>query len=110
LKAYGTRLFVDVARIYALAQGLPQTNTVERLRAAAAGIGMSAAAIAAIIDAFLAIQQLRLRSQAAQDALSEDTANRIDPDKLNALQRHILKESFRQARKLQQRLALDYQV
>ena len=110
LKAYGTRLFVDVARIYALAQGLPQTNTVERLRAAAAGIGMSTAAIAAIIDAFLAIQQLRLRSQAAQDALSEDTANRIDPDKLNALQRHILKESFRQARKLQQRLALDYQV
>jgi CBS domain-containing protein len=110
LKVYGVRLFVDAARIYALAQGLPQTNTVERLRAAGAGTRMSAAEIEATIDAFLAIQQLRLRSQASQEVLAEDTANRIDPDKLNELQRNILKESLRLARKLQQRLALDYQV
>lgn len=71
---------------------------------------MNAADIEAAVDAFLAIQQLRLRTQASQDALTEDTANRIDPDKLNELQRHILRESFRLARKLQQRLALDYQV
>ena len=110
LKLYGVRLFVDAARIYALAQGLPQTNTVERLRAAGPGTRMNAADIEAAVDAFLAIQQLRLRAQASQDALTEDTANRIDPDKLNELQRHILRESFRLARKLQQRLALDYQV
>ena len=53
---------------------------------------------------------MRLRHQAAQDPLSEETANRIDPDKLNELQRQVLKESFRVARKLQQRLALDYQL
>ena len=110
LKGYGARLFVDVARIYALAQGLPQTNTVERLRGAGAGTRMSKVETEAIVDAFLAIQQLRLRTQASQDVLTEDTANRIDPDKLNELQRHILKESLRLARKLQQRLALDYQV
>jgi len=110
LKVYGVRLFVDAARIYALAQGLPQTNTVERLRAAGPGTRMSAAEIEATVDAFLAIQQLRLRNQASQDPLTEDTANRIDPDKLNELERHILKESFRLARKLQQRLALDYQL
>jgi CBS domain-containing protein len=110
LKLFGVRLFVDAARIYALAQGLPQTNTIERLRAAGPGTRMSAADIDASVDAFLAIQQLRLRHQASQDAGGEDTANRIDPDKLNELQRHILKESFRLARKLQRRLALDYQV
>jgi CBS domain-containing protein len=110
LKAYGVRLFVDAARIYALAQGLPQTNTVERLRAAGPGTRMRTADIEAAVDAFLAIQQLRLRHQASQDVLAEDTANRIDPDKLNEMDRQILKESFRLARKLQQGLALDYQV
>jgi CBS domain-containing protein len=110
LKAYGVRLFVDAARIYSLAQGLPQTNTVERLRAAGPATRMRAADVEAAVGAFLAIQQLRLRHQASQEVLSEETANRIDPDKLNELDRQILKESFRLARKLQQGLALDYQV
>src|SRR5688572_4397067 len=34
LKLNGARPFIDGARIYALAHGLPQTNTAERLRAA----------------------------------------------------------------------------
>jgi CBS domain-containing protein len=71
---------------------------------------MSAADVESAVAAFLALQQLRLRHQAAQDVLSEDSANRIDPDKLNELERQVLKESFRLARRLQQRLALDYQV
>jgi signal-transduction protein with cAMP-binding, CBS, and nucleotidyltransferase domain len=36
--------------------------------------------------------------------------NLIDPNDLNELDRRILKESFRQARKIQTRLKLDYQV
>jgi CBS domain-containing protein len=36
--------------------------------------------------------------------------NRINPDELNDLDRRILKEAFRQARKVQARLALDYKV
>ena len=71
---------------------------------------MDATQIEATVAAFLAIQQLRLSHQASQDALAEDTANRIDPDNLNELDRHILKEAFRLARRLQQRLALDYQL
>ena len=110
LKHFGARLFVDAARIYALAQGLAQTSTVDRLRAAGPGTRMSPSDVEAAIDAFSAIQQLRLRHQASQDILTEETANRIDPAKLNELQRQTLKESLRLARKLQQRLALDYQV
>ena len=37
-------------------------------------------------------------------------ANRVNPRDLNDLDRRILKESFRQARKLQRRLALDYKL
>ena len=110
LKLHGVRLFVDTARIYALGLGLAQTNTVERLRAARAGTGMGEAETEAIVDAFFAIQRLRLRNQASQKDLTDETANRIDPDRLNEMDRHILKESFRLARKLQQRLALDYQL
>jgi CBS domain-containing protein len=110
LKLYGVRPFVDAARIYALAQGLPQTNTVERLRAAGPASRMGEAQIGSTVAAFLAIQQLRLRHQASQKDLSEDTANRIDPDKLNELEQQILKAAFRLARRLQQRLALDYQL
>lgn len=64
----------------------------------------------AIVEAFYVIQRLRLRTQAALATPSHETANRVDPDTLNELERQILKEAFRQARKLQTRLALDYQV
>ncbi len=110
LKLNGVRPFVDAARIYALAHASPRTNTGERLRAAHAGIGMGAAETEAMVAAFYAIQRLRLRNQAAQAKLSEDVANRIDPDQLNAFERYILKGAFRQARTLQRRLALDYQI
>ena len=56
------------------------------------------------------LQRLRLRNQASQEVLAEETANRIDPDTLNELDRHILKESFRLSRKLQQRLAMNYRL
>ncbi|MBI4741036.1 MAG: CBS domain-containing protein [Betaproteobacteria bacterium] len=105
LKKHGARPFVDAARIYALAHGVPDTHTVERLRGAAARIGMPGHELAALIDAYHHIQRLRLEHQAANPAADP---NRIDPDRLHALDRHILKESLKQARKLQQRLERDY--
>ncbi len=110
LKLYGVRPFVDTARIYALAHALPQTNTGERLRAARLGTGMDVAEIEAMVEAFFVIQRLRLRNQAVRQVLAEDVANRIDPDKLNGFERYILKGALRQARALQSRLALDYQI
>jgi CBS domain-containing protein len=108
LKLYGVRPFVDAARVYALAFGLSQTGTVERLRAATGDLRMAPPEMAAIIDAFFLIQKLRLRIQARPG--NKENANRIDPDALNDFERRSLKEAFRQARKLQQRLALDYDL
>lgn len=109
LKLNGARPFTDAARIYALAHGLAQTNTGERLRAARAGTHMGAAETEALVDAFFTVQGLRLRNQATLQP-GDEGANRVDPDKLNDFERRILKEAFLQARKLQSRLALDYQV
>lgn len=118
LKKYGARTFVDAARIFALKHGVAASNTAERIRLAAPRMRMQAEEAAAIIDGFHFIQLLRLRNQ--EDAVGQDTGdapaaklsnpNRIDPDALNALDRRILKEALRQARKLQSRLELDFQL
>jgi CBS domain-containing protein len=110
LKMHGVRPFVDAARVYALAFGLAQTGTAERLRAAAGELRMEAREMAAIIDGFFFVQKLRLRIQSRLGERSPENANRIDPDQLNGFERRSLKEAFRQARRLQQRLALDYDL
>lgn len=66
--------------------------------------------MAAIIDSFNFIQLLRLRHQHLETEAGQAGDNRIHPDKLNELDRRILKESFRQVRKLQSRIKMDYQV
>jgi len=109
LKMYGSRPFVDAARVLALARGIPHTSTAQRLRAVAEKISFARDDVSAIIDGFYFIQLLRLRRQQKLEGTAAPV-NRIDPDHLNELDRHILKESFKQARKLQNRLALDFRL
>ena len=110
LKKCGARLFVDVARILALRTDVASSSTVQRLRQSGAKIGMQPEELAALIDGFHFIQLLRLRSQHLDTEHDAPGDNRINPDSLNELDRRILKEAFRQARKLQLRLKLDYQL
>ncbi len=109
LKKSGARLFIDGARVLALATGVLHTSTAQRLRQAGLRLNMPAEEIAAISDGFFFLQALRLRGQMAADVAAGGT-NRINPANLNEVDRRILKESFRQARKLQSRIALDYQL
>jgi CBS domain-containing protein len=108
LKLHGAKVFVDAARIYALAHGLQQTNTAERLRAAAGHLGISEPDVAATVGAFYFVQGLRLRIQASTPEAGME--NRVAPETLNRLERATLKEALRLARELQSRLALDYQL
>jgi CBS domain-containing protein len=63
------------------------------------------------VGAFHFVQMLRLRRQEEARAMGEARdLNRVDPDTLNSLDRRILKEALRQARKLQNRVALEYQL
>jgi CBS domain-containing protein len=111
LKKQVSRVFVDCARILALSSGVGAVSTVERLRGAGPRIRMSEDDVSTAIDAFQFVQMLRLRSQ---DSLERGTGasepNRLDPETLNSLDRRILREALRQARKLQNRVALDYQL
>ena len=106
LKRDGCRPFVDAARIYALALGLPETSTAGRIRAAGAALRWDSRKCDALVEALEFIQQLRLRRQRVPGA----PANRVSPDDLNDLERAFLKESFRQARRLQHRLQTSYQL
>lgn len=110
LKKYGSRIFVDVARIYALAAGVHSTNTIQRLRLSAQKMNIRGEEINAVLDGLNFIQLLRLQHQYLEGEPGRQGDNLIDPEKLNELDRRILKESFRQARKIQSRLKLDYQI
>jgi CBS domain-containing protein len=113
LKLNGITPFVDAARIFSLATGIAHTSTLQRLRASAAKMNVHSSEIEAWIDAFLFIQVLRLRhhDEEKTQGVSDDALdNFIDPEHLNELDRRILKEAFRQARKLQARLALEYHL
>lgn len=109
LKTFGSRPFVDAARILALVHGIPHTSTAERLRAVAQREHFASDDMAAIIDGFFFILTLRLRKQRELQGVHTG-ANRIDPSRLNELDRQILKEAFKQARKLQLRLKLDFRL
>lgn len=106
LKRDGVRPFVDAARIYALALGIEETSTAGRLRGAGAALRWAPRETDSLVEALHFIQQLRLRRQ----RVPASQANLVAPDDLSELERSFLKESFRQARKLQQKLQIRYQL
>ncbi|MHB8834262.1 MAG: DUF294 nucleotidyltransferase-like domain-containing protein [Candidatus Methylomirabilia bacterium] len=107
LKLNGASIFVDAARIFALATGGTATATAERLRAAAGVLSVAPEVVEAWIGAFYHIQALRLRCQ-QRVRCPVGAGNRVDPAKLDRLERTILKDSLREAKNIQGRLAADY--
>lgn len=101
LKVNGITPFIDAARIFALSAGLSESGTVPRLRAAAAIWKIDTAKVGGWISAFLFIQTLRLKLHQEQLAQGLPLTSHLDPNSLSALDRRILKESFRQAKSLQ---------
>jgi CBS domain-containing protein len=108
LKLHGTAVFVDAARVYSLAHGVAATSTRERFEAVGPRLGVAPAEYRAWVGGFEFLQMLRLRVQLEGHALPE-APNRLRLDSLNEIDRRILKEAFRVARMLQQRLRLDYE-
>ncbi|MGE5470967.1 MAG: DUF294 nucleotidyltransferase-like domain-containing protein [Bacteroidota bacterium] len=101
LKKFGSRIFVDAARILALAAGVRPVSSVERLRQA----GLPDDERASIEAAFSQVLRLRLQQQ-VHDA--GRPGHGLNLSSLNEVDQAILRESLRQARRLQQRLKLNY--
>lgn len=115
LKFSGIAPFVDAARIFSLAAGVTQTGTLQRLRLSAASLNISVVEVEAWVNALLYIQMLRLRHHdekcgAQGDMQMQTLDNLVNPALMNELDRRILKEAFRQARKAQAKLVMEYQL
>jgi CBS domain-containing protein len=108
LKMNGSVPFVDAARIFALATGVTATSTAERLQQAGVARNIPAVEIKAACDAFEYVQLLRLREQHRRGGNVGGNPNVAPLDLLPDLDRRILREAMREARRLQQRLELDY--
>ncbi len=113
LKLHGTAIYVEAARLYALAHGIAATGTRARFEAAAQAMGAAPQEAEAWVGGFEYLQMLRLQVQLAHgrreavDA-SDGNPNLVDVAALNDIDRRVLKESLRVARRLQQRMQLDY--
>jgi CBS domain-containing protein len=107
LKMQGTAIIVDVARIYSLAFGIEAINTRERLAAIGRALNVPESESASWITAFEFLQTLRLAAQIGEAKIGGNP-NVIDIEKLNIVDRSILKEALSKVRSLQQHLQLDY--
>ncbi|KTG17856.1 MULTISPECIES: putative nucleotidyltransferase substrate binding domain-containing protein [unclassified Guyparkeria] len=95
LKHYGLLPIADIARLHAVAQGLPELHTVRRLEAAARAGGLSSGAAGELVDAWRFFYVLRARHQAGQVRRGEPLDNRLDPGALSGLERDHLRDAFR---------------
>ena len=111
IKLNGTTPFVDAARILGLASGSSATVTAQRLRDIAKSQHASnTTEIEGWIEAFHFLQSMRLLHQYECSKQGIDMNNHINPKEFNDLNRRILKEAFRQSRKLQSRLAMEFDL
>ncbi|HVE49133.1 MAG TPA: DUF294 nucleotidyltransferase-like domain-containing protein [Casimicrobiaceae bacterium] len=111
LKRSGTSLFVDAARILALASGVTETATSDRLTLAGRALEIREDEARSWIAAFDYLQLLRLRTQTRRTTgtlAPSNNPNLVPLADLSVLDRRIVKESMREARRLQQRIELDY--
>jgi CBS domain-containing protein len=108
LKFHAVTPYVDAARLYALATGVPHTGTRERFEAVAQALKVPPGEAQAWISGFDYLQMLRLRAQIENENAAHGP-NLVDVDALNDIDRRVLTEALRVARRLQQRIELDYQ-
>ncbi len=108
LKLEGITLFVDAARVLALAHGVTARNTAQRLREASERAALPASDVQAWIDALQFVQALRLRHQYQLGCAGRELDNHVAPARLHSLDRSFLREALGQATKLQRQLARAY--
>ncbi|MEL0167393.1 MAG: DUF294 nucleotidyltransferase-like domain-containing protein [Pseudomonadaceae bacterium] len=109
-KVQGLSPFVDGARLLALANGIGVSNTLERLQQLRERRVLDPQDADAYIEGYQFIQLVRMQQHQQQERDGKPFSNRLDPESLNQLDRRILRESFRQAKRLQASLALRYNL
>ena len=101
LKLKAIAPIVDLARLFALEKGLPETGTLDRLRALRPKHTIVGSYGEELEQAFEFLMALRLHHQLAQVAAGREPDNFVDPDALSALEQKTAREAFSLVARLQ---------
>ena len=110
IKHRGIVPITDLARVYALSEGLQPVNTTARLRAAIESGALSSEMGESLEDALEFIANLRIRHQADLIASGKPPDNFLPPEDLSRLEREHLKDAFRVIQSMQNTLESRYQA
>ncbi len=94
IKHRGLVCIVDLARIYALENGIGAANSTDRLKAAIVAGALSHEMGENLIDALEFIASLRIQHQAMQIRRGDKADNFLPPTELSGLERQHLKNAF----------------
>ncbi len=108
LKNRGVVPVTDLARTHALAGGIGELNTHDRLKAAGEQGLISKQANLDLIDAYAFISSVRLKHQCKQIELGGKPDNFVPPEILSSLEREHLKDAFDVVNTLQKYLRQRY--
>jgi len=109
IKHRGIVPITDMARIFALAEGIHDINTHARLQATSGTPSISREMSDNLQDALKLIAGLRINHQAAQIAKGEPADNYLSPTRLSQLERKHLKDAFKVIQSMQETLENRYQ-
>ena len=101
LKHNGIAPIVDLARIYALSEGISSVNTIERLQQAAGTPSLTKASAANLIDAYEFLSMLRMMHQANKLQQGQQPNNYLSPKEISKLEREHLKDAFKVIKTMQ---------
>jgi len=101
LKHNGIAPIVDLARIYALSQGISSVNTIERIQQAAGTAAITQSSAENLIDAYEFLGTLRVKHQAKKLMQGLEADNYLSPKELSKLEREHLKDAFKVIKTLQ---------
>ena len=96
-----------MARLYAIAAGVDEVDTIARLGGAAGG-PVSAKGAADLLDAYEYLANLAMRHQAKQVRAGDAPNYRIDPKQLPERDRAALRDAFGVIKSLQNALSTAY--
>lgn len=99
-------IITDFARLYALQQQLPATNTGERLRQLAIKGVLPNGELDELLQAYYFMMRLRLTHQSRQLQAGQLPDNLLDPEVLSKIERVTLREIFRLMEKYQKRVSV----
>jgi CBS domain-containing protein len=94
IKKRGVLPITEIARLHALAHGIPAVNTDDRLRELARAGHLSVASARNLADALHCVQRVRMQHQAEQLSAGAAPDNFVDPKALPRLVREALRDAF----------------